>query len=40
MDPLKLAGMLDVPEHKLGVLLVVQDALEAAAGKCDESEDR
>ncbi|UCC14135.1 MAG: iron-sulfur cluster assembly scaffold protein [Gammaproteobacteria bacterium] len=40
MDPLRLAALLEVPEHKLGVLLVVQDALEAAAAKFDQSEDR
>lgn len=31
LDPLELAEMLDVPQHKLGVLLVVEDALRAAA---------
>ena len=33
MDPLALAETLDVPDYKLGVLLVVQDALEDAATK-------
>lgn len=33
MDPHALAEKLEVPEYKLGVLLVVQDALEDAAGK-------
>jgi NifU-like protein involved in Fe-S cluster formation len=31
LDPLRLAEILDVPQHKLGVLLVVEDALKAAA---------
>ena len=30
LDPLKLAEVLDVPQHKLGVLLVVEDALRDA----------
>ena len=33
MDPLALAEKLEVPDYKLGVLLVVQDALEDAASK-------
>ena len=30
LDPLRLAEILDVPQHKLGVLLVVEDALQDA----------
>ena len=32
LDPLDLARLLDLPEHKLGVMLVVEDALRNAAG--------
>ena len=39
LDPLALAALLEVPDHKLGVLLVVQDALEDAAGKRKQKED-
>jgi len=31
-DPLELAQILALPEHKLGVLLVVEDAVRDAAG--------
>ncbi len=30
LDPLELAEVLEVPQHKLGVLLVVEDALKDA----------
>lgn len=30
LDPLRLAELLEVPQHKLGVLLVVEDALRDA----------
>jgi nitrogen fixation NifU-like protein len=33
MDPLALAEKLEVPDYKLGVLLVVQDALRDAASR-------
>jgi nitrogen fixation NifU-like protein len=33
MDPLALAETLEVPDYKLGVLLVVQDALRDAASR-------
>ena len=36
MDPLALAETLEVPDYKLGVLLVVQDALEDAARRATE----
>lgn len=39
LDPLSLAGLLEVPDYKLGVLLVVQDALEDAARKTHRTED-
>lgn len=39
MDPLSLASLLEVPDHKLGVLLVVQDALEDAARRVVTNED-
>lgn len=39
MDPLALAEMLEVPDYKLGVLLVVQDALEDAASKAPGTEE-
>ncbi len=32
LDPLELARVLKMPEHKLGVLLVVEDAYRNAAG--------
>ena len=41
MDPLHLAEILNVPQHKLGVLLVVEDALKdaaAAAGSAHRDE--
>lgn len=39
MDPLSLASKLKVPDHKLGVLLVVQDALRDAARRATSIED-
>ena len=39
LDPLSLASLLEVPDYKLGVLLVVQDALEDAARKAVRMED-
>ena len=39
MNPLELAGLLQVPEYKLGVLLVVQDALVSAADSAVPSEE-
>ena len=39
MDPLALADRLEVPDYKLGVLLVVQDALEDAASKVRTGEE-
>ncbi|MGB5623137.1 MAG: iron-sulfur cluster assembly scaffold protein [Gammaproteobacteria bacterium] len=33
LDPQSLADVLELPEHKLGVLLVVEDALRDAANK-------
>jgi NifU-like protein involved in Fe-S cluster formation len=39
LDPLSLAALLEVPDHKLGVLLVVQDALEDAARHARQTED-
>jgi NifU-like protein involved in Fe-S cluster formation len=33
LDPLQLADVLELPEHKLGVLLVVEDAFRDAASK-------
>jgi len=33
LDPHSLADVLELPEHKLGVLLVVEDALRDAASK-------
>lgn len=32
MDPMELAAMMELPDHKLGVLLVVEDALRDASG--------
>jgi NifU-like protein involved in Fe-S cluster formation len=37
LDPLRLAEILDVPQHKLGVLLVVEDALRAAAAAAGDN---
>ena len=31
MNPLELAEMMELPDHKLGVLLVVEDALRDAS---------
>ncbi len=39
LDPLSLAALLEVPDHKLGVLLVVQDALESAASHARQTEE-
>ncbi len=39
LDPLSLAELLEVPDHKLGVLLVVQDAFEDAARRARQTED-
>jgi NifU-like protein involved in Fe-S cluster formation len=39
LDPLSLASLLEVPDYKLGVLLVVQDALEDAASQLKRNED-
>lgn len=39
LDPLALAALLEVPDHKLGVLLVVQDALEDAARNRKQKEE-
>lgn len=39
LDPLSLASVLEVPDYKLGVLLVVQDALEDAARQIERTED-
>lgn len=39
LDPLSLAATLEVPDHKLGVLLVVQDALEDTAKRYGKTED-
>jgi len=39
LDPLSLAVLLEVPDHKLGVLLVVQDALEDAARRAGHKEE-
>jgi len=39
LDPLSLAALLEVPDYKLGVLLVVQDALEDAAGRARQTEE-
>jgi NifU-like protein involved in Fe-S cluster formation len=37
LDPHRLAEIMDVPQHKLGVLLVVEDALRAAAAAAREA---
>jgi NifU-like protein involved in Fe-S cluster formation len=40
MDPIALAEKLEVPEYKLGVLLVVQDALRDAASKAPKAREQ
>lgn len=39
MDPLALADVLEVPPEKLGVLLVVEDALKSAAEQSTRQEE-
>lgn len=36
MDPLALAEMMELPDHKLGVLLVVEDALRDASDRAHQ----
>lgn len=39
LDPLSLAALLEVPDYKLGVLLIVQDALEDTARRSGKTEE-